>query len=203
MLPLIRAIQARTAAVAISPSTVRGQGGEGVVGAARDFLAALDLRRFGVSDKEAFRNELKAATKELMAVLPEKARSWGIARKCLNIFLRDAFYTCYLRDEYGLALAEDFYEIPLDGVVVKELKKRAGRGKLPRWDTVKRLKWEDSLAYQKYARELAQGMKITRVHLDTYLWVNGRKTPKPGAVEDVSESSANETRRGAGRSSGR
>jgi hypothetical protein len=112
VIPLIKAIQARTAVVAISPSTVRGQGGSGVVDAARDFLTNLDLRRFGVDEERTFRAALEAATGELRDALPRQARSWGLARKCLNIFLRDAFYTCYLRDEYGLTAAEGWYEFP-------------------------------------------------------------------------------------------
>jgi hypothetical protein len=181
MIPLIRAIQARTAAVAISPSTVRGQGEAGVVGAARDFLTALDLKPFGVADQEAFRVALKEATTALKAALPAKARSWGVTRKCLNIFLRDAFYTCYLRDEYRLWRAEEWYELPLDRVVVVAMRGKAGRGVLPRWMGVKHLKPEDSREYQKYALSMARDMGIPRVHLDAYLWVDGRKIKPPAA----------------------
>ncbi|HEX4608723.1 MAG TPA: hypothetical protein VH092_11020 [Urbifossiella sp.] len=181
MNPLIKAIQARTAAVAISPSTVRGQGEGGVVDAAREFLTELDLHRFGVGDAETFRAALREATNELKAAFPAKARSWGLARKCLNIFLRDALYTCYLRDEYDLALAEEWYELPLDSVVVKAMKKKAPRRSLPQWLGVKHLTPDDSTKYQVYALTLAEKMGITRAHLDTYLWVEGRKI-KPAAA---------------------
>jgi hypothetical protein len=181
VIPLIKAIQARTAAVAISPSTVRGQGEGGVVDAARDFLTNLNLHRFGVADAEMFRASLREATKELKAVYPAKARSWGLARKCLNIFLRDALYTCYLRDEYDLALAEAWYEVPLDSVVVKAMKKKAPRRALPRWLGVKHLDPEDSKKYQAFALTLAEEMGITRAHLDTYLWVDGRKLKPAGS----------------------
>lgn len=129
-----------------------------------------------------FRKSLDSATTELRDALPQKARSWGVARKCLNIFLRDAFYTCYLREEYDLNSSEPWYELPLDRVVVKEMRTKAGRGVLPWWPGVKYLKPENSSVYQAYALKMAEGMGISRVHLDTYLWVDGRKI-KPGAVK--------------------
>jgi hypothetical protein len=180
MLPLIKAIQARTAAVAISPSAVRGQGEAGVVDAARDYLADLNLHRFGTPEGRIYRRSLDRATDELQTALPAKARSWGLARKCLNIFLRDAFYTCYLRDAYDLGLAEEWYELPLDSVVAKEMRKEAGRGVLPWWPGVKYLQQGVSETYQAYALAMATRMGISRAHLDTYLWVEGRKIkPSP------------------------
>lgn len=41
----------------------------------------------------------------------------------MNIFLRDCFYNAYLRDAYGLAVAEPWFEVPLDSVVAEGLKK--------------------------------------------------------------------------------
>jgi hypothetical protein len=150
-----------------------------VVAAALCFLMDLDLRPFGEADGMVFNAALRDATQALKASLPEKARSWGLARKCLNIFLRDAFYTCYLRDEYDLALAEPWYEVPLDGVVAKQMCKKAGSGVLPRWLGVKYLTPSDSHGFQAYGSQLAEEMGITRAHLDTYLWVEGRRIKPP------------------------
>lgn len=173
-IPLIQAIQRRAAVVAISPSTVRGQGTSGIVKAVSEFLAVLSLRPFAVSEAGRFRAALDLSTDDLVRTLPGKARSWGLARKCLNIFLHDAYYNSYLVREFGLAQAEPFYEVPLDGVVARELKRRAGRGKLPPWLGVKHLTQPLSDVLQSYAQFCSETMGIARIHLDSYLWVEGR-----------------------------
>ena len=99
---LLRAIQHRTARVAIGSSSMRGAGNTGVVTAARTHLGRLDLRPFGTRHDDRFRAELNSATTRLRAVLPEDARHWGLARKGLNIFLRNCLYTVYLRERYRL-----------------------------------------------------------------------------------------------------
>jgi len=47
-LELVKAIQKMVAVVTIGPSALRGQGAPGVISAARDFLANLDLHRFSL-----------------------------------------------------------------------------------------------------------------------------------------------------------
>ena len=96
--------------------TMRGAGNTGVVTAARTHLGRLDLRPFGTRHNDRFRAELNSATTRLRAVLPEDARHWGLARKGLNIFLRDCLYTVYLRERYRLDRAEPFFEVPLDSI---------------------------------------------------------------------------------------
>lgn len=165
----LRAAQGRTARVAVSASTTRGQG-SGTVKAARDFLCTLALRRFAVTRAVVFRARLDEATDDLRRALPLGARSWGLARKLLNIFLRDALYTTYLCEKFGLSVAEEFFEIPLDSITSGCLRERAGRGVLPRWKGVKHLNPGGSDRYQDYAREQAQARGHARVHLDTYWW---------------------------------
>jgi hypothetical protein len=91
----------------------------------------------------------------------------------LNIFLRDCFYNAYLRDAYGLAVAEPWFEVPLDRVVADGLKENLDVV-LPRWPGVKRVTPDLSARYQDGAMSLSRDWGITRVHLDTYLWVDGR-----------------------------
>jgi len=91
----------------------------------------------------------------------------------LNIFLRDCFYNAYLSDAYALAVAEPWFEVPLDSVVAEGLKKHLTVA-LPRWPGVKRLTPDLSARYQEGALILSRTWRITRVHLDTYLWVAGR-----------------------------
>src|SRR5687767_10690224 len=141
---LLRAIQARAARAAASPSATRNQG-KNVVKIAREFLGKLDLRRFGGkgAGKEGFKAELDRGTEKLRRLLP--GNPWGLARKLLNIFLRDVLYTSYLSEPNGLAEAEALFEIPLDKYTVREMKNRRphGTAKLPRWKGVRHLKEDD------------------------------------------------------------
>lgn len=83
-------IQNRVARAAIGASTARGQRAPGLVAAAREHLAKIDLTKFSESRAEAFSAALEKATRSLEKSLPKRGRSFGIARKMLNIFLRDA-----------------------------------------------------------------------------------------------------------------
>jgi hypothetical protein len=109
-----------------------------------------------------------------MTGFPAKARSWGLARKCLNIFLRDCFYSHDLRRAYRLGVAAPWFEVPLDAVVVRELRNRMSDRLPARWPGVKHLTPSLSADYQAFAKELSSRMGIHRVHLDTFLWVEGR-----------------------------
>jgi hypothetical protein len=163
-------IQSRVARVAIGPSTVRGRGNAGVVLAAREFLRTLALEDFGTDAPDRFQQRLDQATEALRLVLPEGAQYWGIARKALNIFLRDSVYTVYLRDEYGLARTEPLLEIPLDSITTKRIRADLGRGELPRWKGVKWLRPNESAIYQKAAARIADDRGIVRAHLDALWW---------------------------------
>src|SRR5471032_3168281 len=59
---LLEALQARAARSSLGPSSMRGAGSRGVVGAGRPFLAQLDLLRFATSSEQRFCAELDRAT---------------------------------------------------------------------------------------------------------------------------------------------
>jgi hypothetical protein len=101
--------------------------------------------------------------------MPAEARHWGVARKAVNLFLRDCFYNIYLRRRFNLEAPEAEYEIPLDRIVAEGLGLRLN-GEVPRWRGVGHLSPEVSRLYQTAAKKLAQSMGISRVHLDIYLW---------------------------------
>jgi hypothetical protein len=170
----LAAIQARTARVSIGASTARGRGNKGVVKAARSFFYRLKLASFAVSNRPAFAAQLNRATVRLVSALPRKAQRWGLARKFLNIFLRDCFYTTYLARAYHLERAEQLFELPLDSITAKQLLKVAGRGQLPRWPGVKKLTKDISDDYQAAALGQARKEKIARVHLDAKYWASNR-----------------------------
>lgn len=167
---LLTAIQLKVAVSAIPPSAMRNQGAPGVAAAARSFLATLPLRPFAVRTAPRFADELDAATQSLCEALPTDACAWGTSRKAVNLFLRDCYYNKFLHDHFGLYVAEQCFEIPLDGIVAEALGKVDKSTALPDWEGVKYLKRPDSDMYQASAFRLARTRGFARVHLDTYLW---------------------------------
>jgi len=161
----IQRVQKFEASVSIGASTARRMG-KGTVAAARRFLRSLDLRRFVTESEDAFQECLDATTLECQARLPSK--SWGAARKFLNIYLRGALYNRFLCEHYGLAILEPFLEVPLDRSVAIGLRGEDGGLSLPRWGTVIRLKPDVSAAYQAFASSVSRRKGCARVHLD--LW---------------------------------
>ena len=164
----------RGARIAVGASTVRGQGNRGVVASARTFLRTVDLRSFGTDRAPVFAAVLDRTTQDLRDALPATAQHWGIARKVLNIFLRDCLYTSYLSERYGLKAAEFLFELPLDSITARELRKAAGRGRLPPWPGVKGVDSACNRAYQAVALHVAGVRKMARVHLDALWWAVGR-----------------------------
>ena len=126
------------------------------------------LARFATRDRVAFERALNGHTRRLIAVLPKGGASWGLARKLLNIFLRDSLYTGYLSKAYGLTKAERFLEIPLDSITAKRI--RQEEPEVPRWRGVRHLNPDVSAAYQAAALRVGKRKRTARVHLDAYWW---------------------------------
>lgn len=171
----IRHVQAYTARYSVSASAARGQRSPGLVAAARDHLRDVRLRAFAARAQAPFQRALDRETQLLMRALPGGGRSWGLARKLLNIFLRNALYTSYLRDHFGLAVAERWFEVPLDSIVALRLRRELPGASTPRWTAVKRLTPVNSTAFQAACRELARGHGVAPVHLDALYWGGDRQ----------------------------
>lgn len=167
---LLRAFQSQVARISVGASTVRGRGNAGVVAASRAYLRQLDLRVFGQPTKDRFSNHLDAATIGLRDSLPRGARHWGLARKVMNIFLRDCLYTTYLDAAFGLRRNEAYLELPLDSITAVQLKRAVGRGRLPAWPGVKHLTEPLSARFQDAASVEATRRGIPRIHLDAIWW---------------------------------
>lgn len=170
---LLQKMQKHVAEVAISASTLRNLGVDGVVVRARLLLRELDLSRFAVSSQTAFEELLDFETQRIRRQLPPGARHWGAARKALNIFLRDVLNHVHLREHYRLGSIESWLEVPLDKQVASGLSEDYHGSTLPRWKGVKHLKPRDSTAYQKAAATVAADKKYrlpARVHLDLFYW---------------------------------
>lgn len=170
---LLQAFQSRAARVSVSASTVRGSGA-GVVDASRRYLRRLDLRMFGQPGQSKFSEALDAATLALRDSLPSRAQHWGLARKVLNIFLRDCLYTTYLNAAFGLCKNEAYFELPLDSITAKHLKDTAEGRKLPSWPGMKRLSEPLNAMFQEAAAAEADRLGISRVHLDAIWWSASR-----------------------------
>jgi hypothetical protein len=169
-----RAVQNRTARVSVGASAARGKDNRGVVPVARRALRRTHLAGLGTNNPTRFRSALDRKTKRLIQTLPRPARRWGLARKILNIYLRDCLYNQYLSRAFHLDRAEFLYEVPLDSITASGLKRAAGRGNLPRWPGVRKLTAPVSEKFQQFALELAQRKEIARVHLDALYWSVGR-----------------------------
>ena len=170
MLNLTPYHQRRIAQTAIGASTIRGLGPRGTIGIIRTFLADLELAKLGAMNGHGFRSWLDLTTEELRAQLPSGAQHWGTARKCINIFARDALYNHDLRISYDLQKVESWLELPLDSHVAAALKREAGSAHLPQWETIKGLTPEAHEAYQTFANSVARKRGIARVHLDLMFW---------------------------------
>ncbi len=176
---VLRAIQCRTARAAIGASAARGQG-RGVVETARGFTSTFRLDRLATKSRTVYRRRLDAATRRLQLALPRRARHWGLARKLLNIFIRDCVYDGYLRRAYGLNAIEAACELPFDSISPKEIRRRMPH--LPRWRGVRHLTAEISAQYQDAARAIAKKRGIAPLHLDAFWYgarqlTRGRVTP--------------------------
>jgi hypothetical protein len=170
-----RDMQRYIAVTTIGPSTLRNQGTPGVIKAAQRYLAVVDLSAFRTRNEADFLATLDTETEHLRTALPHGAQAWGAARKAVNLFLRDICYNRFLCRRYGLVQSEDWMEIPLDGLVTTSLKRKAGRGKLPRWPGLNRLTEAVSAQFQSFARRFAISQGVSRVHLDMRLWTVERE----------------------------
>lgn len=165
----------RVANVSITPSALRNQGDSGIVKASREFLRLMDLGPLGDSADEAgFRRELDRQT----TLLAAKKRSWGAARKALNIFLCEAFFHPVLFSEYKLARIAAFLEVALDLDVATRLRRDARncREFLPAFPGVRRLDAGTSEQYQAFAARFAarNGFEF-RIELEILYWRGARR----------------------------
>lgn len=110
-------------------------------------------------------------TERLRMALPKGARHWGLARKLLNIFLRDATYNHHLRTQFGLGSIEPLLEIPLDSFTQRHLKRLFPSRKLPRWRGVNMVTPEENAEFQAFAKCWHDEFDAeNRVELDTHFW---------------------------------
>lgn len=161
---LLRAIKSLIARKTPSSSSIRGRP-ERTAQVAQRFLRSLRLTGFGTSDAAEYRRRLDAATLALESELPGR-NTWGLARKLLNMFLRDCCYNAYLRAAYHLGRAERFMEVPLDSLTIEKIGDRARLRKVQ----LRNLTAKISDDYQGAAGEWAKQRGLRRVHLDAVVF---------------------------------
>jgi hypothetical protein len=169
------ALRSRVARVAVGASTVRGNP-PGTAESARRALRALPLKVFSVRNADAFARALDRATAKVLSELPAGAQRWGVARKVLNIYLRDCIYSAHLRSVYNLGNIEAYCEVPLDSITAKRIRGTKQGAELPKWPGVKNLTPQVSAQFQSVATQIGRASKVKRVHLDVYWWSQERDT---------------------------
>ena len=167
---LITWMQKRAANGAVGASTIRGMAPAGTAKVIKDYLRGMDIKFVKARTESDFEKNLDVITDGLLKALPHGSKHWGMARKCVNIFLRNCLYNRYLCSHYKLEPLEEWLEIPLDSHVGKGLIAHAEKGSLPKWEKVIALTREQSNQYQQAARDLAKKKRVCRVHLDDWLY---------------------------------
>jgi len=175
----LKQIHRRIAIISVGGSAIRNQGAAGLVDIARGYFEnSISLEKFFVSLKEegSFKRFLDSHTDQLVDQFPKGGKSWGAARKGLNLFFRDLVYNKFIAEKYGLARNFERFneevkhlEVPLDSYVAQGLFKQSNK-KLSRWISIKELKTEKSEQYQAFALEYANELKIARINLDLLFW---------------------------------
>ncbi|MBL0009471.1 MAG: hypothetical protein IPP25_20455 [Saprospiraceae bacterium] len=92
--------QRRIAQISVGASALRNQGAAGILAVARDyFQTSIPLATFfkNMQSHETYREFLDFHTIELQRKFPKGGKSWGAARKGLNLFLRDIVYNKFFR----------------------------------------------------------------------------------------------------------
>jgi len=174
---LIKQVHRRIAQVSVGSSAIRNQGSGGLIKICHDYFEkSIDLKEFGAKIRNnGYPEYLDNCTHQLLSLFPEEGKSWGAARKGLNLFFREVVYNKYLADylnipnEYSENLERiKQLEVPLDKDVATGLIKIYDE--LPKWKSIKVLQPEESKLYQKFALIYAERQNIARVHLDLEFW---------------------------------
>ena len=171
---LLRALQDNTAERCVGISAVRGQPA-GTLSACRNFFRGVRLSQVPCVERTALDRWLNQQTSRLRNRLPNTRKPWGIARKTLNLFLRDVVENKRLADVYRLTRIHNWLEVPMDGVVARRLRADARPGALPVWPGLSRLNWRTHALYQKAAAQTAEQYGVDRVDLDLVFWTDGRR----------------------------
>lgn len=177
----LKQIHRRVAQTSVGPSAIRNQGASGLITISRNYFEKnINLTKFRKTlTTDSYIDYLDKLTADLKSRFPTGGKSWGAARKGLNLFFRDVVYNKYLADL--LNIPTDYkenlrtlrnLEVPLDRDVATGLNKIFDD--LPRWTTIKDLNEKQSKVFQDKALIYADSKGISRIHLDLEFWRSER-----------------------------
>lgn len=169
----------RLSNISVGASALRNQGAPGIVEAARVyFREEIELAKLfkALSSNKRYKKFLDTHTSNLLKTFPSKGKSWGAARKGLNLYFREVVYNKFISDYYGLPknmnkynIAIAFLEVPLDRDVATGIRRDAGE-ELPKWKSIRDLDKRISDVYQNAAMAIAKEEGVARIHLDLKYW---------------------------------
>lgn len=174
---LINKLQRRIAQISVGASALRNQGAKGIIGICREYFEnSINLKEFRkVLESKEYKSYLDKHTDKLVSKFPEGGKSWGAARKGLNLFFRDVVYNFYLANYLEISADEEEnkkvlknLEVPLDKDVATGLIEKYPD--LPKWKSIRKLTKNESEIYQKIAFKYAEELNIPRIHLDLEFW---------------------------------
>ncbi len=173
----IEYLRRRMAQISVSASALRKQGAPGIINICRNYFEhTIDLKEFIQAVRlKNYLMYLNNETDKLLERFPDNGKSWGAARKGLNLFFREVAYNLYFANHLGIPSEteenKEFLrqlEVPLDKDVATSLMNKYHD--LPKWKSIKELTPDQSNLYQKKADEYAAELMTARVHLDLIFW---------------------------------
>lgn len=163
----------------VGASALRNQGAGGLINICRNYFEnniQLDELFSLITHEIKFKYYLDKHTDLIVYQFPTEAKSWGGARKAINLFFREIVYNSYFAVRYSIPI--DFksnneylknLEVPLDSYVVEGLRNEKG-SELPVWNGIKYLNKIESDIFQEKAKVIADNKGIARIHLDIEYW---------------------------------
>ena len=174
---LINKMQRRIAQISVGASTLRNQGAKGIIEICRNYFEnSIELKEFKKELKSKnYKKYLDRNTMELLDRFPKNGKSWGAARKGLNLFFREVVYNFYLANHLEISAVEEEnrkiltrLEVPLDKDVATGLIDKFPE--LPKWKSIRKLTEKESQIYQETAFKYAEKLQLPRIHLDLEFW---------------------------------
>lgn len=169
----------RLSQIAVGASAIRNQGSSGLIKILRQYFETkieLDIFIESLVEETKYSDFLNEHTSKILLLFPDKAQSWGAARKGLNLFLREIVYSNFFSHRFSLPdnfeqfnQVVKFMEVPLDKDVANGLISDSN-GQLPRWVNIKNLTHTLSDIYQNQAAIIAEKENVARVNLDLKYW---------------------------------
>jgi hypothetical protein len=170
----VKLMKRKMSQTSIGASALRNQGAKGLIKISRYYFEnEIILEEFKENlYSNSYIQYLDNKTDDLLKLFPEKGKSWGAARKGLNLFFRDVIYNYYLRQQLNINDNSHVHlqnlEVPLDKDVASGLKNN--NSNLDKWVSIKSLTKQISDKYQNAAKEIADKKGILRIHLDLEYW---------------------------------